>query len=63
MERTVVERALEATRKDNSRLQSDVAALRSTLRRGAALDNRPVPPAEAANDKTPAAASRRKNTH
>ena len=36
MERAVVEGALEAARKDNSRLQSEVAALRSTLRRGAA---------------------------
>jgi crescentin len=31
----VVEGALEAARKDNSRLQSEVAALCSTLRRGA----------------------------
>lgn len=37
MERAVVEGALEAARKDNSRLQSEVAALRSTLRRGAPL--------------------------
>lgn len=42
MERAVVEGALEAARKDNSRLQSEVAALRSTLRRGAPL----APPAE-----------------
>lgn len=34
MERSVVEGALEAARKDNSRLQSEVAALRSALRRG-----------------------------
>lgn len=33
MERAVVEGALEAARKDNSRLQSEVVALRSTLRR------------------------------
>jgi crescentin len=39
MERAVVEGALEAARKDNSRLQSEVAALRSTLRRGAPLDD------------------------
>ncbi|MDO9439315.1 MAG: hypothetical protein Q7T73_00345, partial [Beijerinckiaceae bacterium] len=37
MERSVVEGALEAARKDNSRLQSEVAALRSTLRRGVPL--------------------------
>ena len=39
MERAVVEGALEAARKDNSRLQSEVAALRSTLRRGRRLTN------------------------
>jgi len=33
MERAVVEGALEAARKDNSRLQGEVGALRSTLRR------------------------------
>jgi crescentin len=38
MERAVVEGALEAARKDNSRLQSEVAALRAALRRGAPLD-------------------------
>jgi len=38
MERAVVEGALEAARKDNSRLQSEVGALRSTLRRGAPLE-------------------------
>jgi hypothetical protein len=43
MERAVVEGALEAARKDNSRLQSEVAALRSTLRRGAPLAAAPVP--------------------
>jgi hypothetical protein len=43
----VVEGALEAARKDNSRLQSEVAALRSTLRRGAPLDEAPVAPTEA----------------
>jgi crescentin len=53
MERAVVEGALEAARKDNSRLQSEVGALRSTLRRGAPLDDAPVPPVEAANDETP----------
>ena len=50
MERAVVEGALEAARKDNSRLQSEVAALRSTLRRGVPLDEAPVAPAEPAND-------------
>ena len=38
MERAVVEGALEAARKDNSRLQSEVAALRAALRRGAPID-------------------------
>jgi crescentin len=46
MERAVVEGALEAARKDNSRLQSEVAALRSTLRRGMPLVEA-VPVAEA----------------
>jgi crescentin len=50
MERAVVEGALEAARKDNSRLQSEVGALRSTLRRGLPLDEAPVAPAEPAND-------------
>ena len=48
MERAVVEGALEAARKDNSRLQGEVGALRSTLRRGVALDEAPVAPAEPA---------------
>jgi hypothetical protein len=49
MERAVVEGALEAARKDNSRLQSEVAALRSTLRRGAPLAPiAPEPEVEAA---------------
>lgn len=54
MERAVVEGALEAVRKDNSRLQSEVAALRSTLRRGLPLDEAPVAPDSAANDEAPA---------
>jgi len=54
MERAVVEGALEAARKDNSRLQSEVGALRSTLRRGVPLDEAPVAPTEAANDESPA---------
>jgi hypothetical protein len=55
MERAVVEGALEAARKDNFRLQGEVAALRSTLRRGAPLDEPPVTPIEAANDEVPRA--------
>ncbi len=54
MERAVVEGALEAARKDNSRLQSEVAALRSTLRRGLSLDDAPMAPSEPANDEAPA---------
>ena len=59
MERAVVEGALEAARKDNSRLQSEVAALRSTLRRGAPLDEAPMAPDEAANDEAPAKGKRK----
>jgi crescentin len=47
MERAVVEGALEAARKDNSRLQSEVAALRAALRRGVPLENS-MPAAEEA---------------
>ncbi len=61
MERAVIEGALEAARKDTSRLQSEVAALRSTLRRGATLDEAPVAPSEAANDETPAKSKKGKN--
>jgi crescentin len=50
MERAVVEGALEAARKDNSRLQSEVAALRSALRRGLPIDEPLTPPTEIAND-------------
>jgi crescentin len=53
MERAVVEGALEAARKDNSRLQSEVGALRSTLRRGVPLDEAPAAPAETAQDEAP----------
>jgi len=60
MERAVVEGALEAARKDISRLRSEVAALRSTLRRGAPLDDSPVPPAEPANDEAPSKGKRGK---
>ena len=60
MERAVVEGALEAARKDNSRLQSEVGALRSTLRRGAPLDESPVAPTEAANDEAAGKAKKAK---
>ncbi len=50
MERAMIEGALEATRKDNSRLQSEVASLRSVLRRGMSLDDAPVAPDEPAHD-------------
>jgi len=55
MERAVVEGALEAARKDNSRLQSEVAALRVALRRGASTEaampvsEEPVKPKRAKN--------------
>jgi chromosome segregation ATPase len=49
MERAVVEGALEAARKDNARLQSEVGALRSALRRGVPIDE-PLTPAEPANE-------------
>jgi crescentin len=54
MERAVVEGALEAARKDNSRLQSEVAALRAALRRGsietaAPASEEPVKPKRAKN--------------
>jgi hypothetical protein len=62
MERAVVEGALEAARKDNSRLQGEVAALRSTLRRGAPLDEPPVTPIEAANDEVQPRVKRVKNS-
>ena len=42
--------AREATRKDNARLQSEVASLRSIPRLGMALDESPVAPDEPAND-------------
>jgi crescentin len=61
MERAVVEGALEAARKDNSRLQSEVAALRSTLRRGLPLDEAPVAPSEPANDEDSAKSNKGKN--
>jgi crescentin len=50
MERAVIEGALEAARKDNSRLQSEVAALRAALRRGLPFDEAPMAPSEPAND-------------
>ena len=42
MERAVVEGALEAARKDNTRLQHEVASLRSTLRRGVPFSEPPA---------------------
>ncbi len=41
MERSVAEGALEAARKDNSRLQTEVGSLRSALRRGVSVDEAP----------------------
>ena len=49
-EHAMVADALEATHKDNARLQSEVASQRSILRRGVALDEPPVAPDEPAND-------------
>jgi chromosome segregation ATPase len=45
LERAVVEGALEAARKDNARLQRDLASLRASLRRGLAFDEAPTAPA------------------
>jgi crescentin len=50
MERAVAEGALEAARKDNARLQDQVAALRSALRRGPPLEEAPMAPSEPANE-------------
>ena len=61
MERAVAEGALEGARKDNSRLQSEVAALRSTLRRGVPLDDAPVAPDLPANDEGSAKGKKGKN--
>ena len=61
MERAMIEGALEATRKDNSRLQSEVASLRSVLRRGMSLDDTPVAPDEPANDEASVKAKIGKN--
>ncbi len=61
MERAMIEGALEATRKDNSRLQSEVASLRSVLRRGMSLDDAPVAPDEPANDEASVKAKIGKN--
>ncbi len=44
MERAMADGALEAARKDNARLQDEVAALRSALRRGLPLDEAPTAP-------------------
>lgn len=58
MERAVVEGALEAARKDNSRLQSEVAALRSALRRGLPLEEVPMLATEPANDEASTSAKK-----
>ena len=42
LERAVVEGALEGARKDNARLQHELAMLRSSVRRGVALDDAPA---------------------
>jgi crescentin len=62
MDRAVAEGALEAARKDNSRLQNEVAALRSAFRRGAPLDGAPVTPSDPANDEAPVEAKMGKDT-
>src|ERR1019366_6141043 len=61
MERAVAEGALEAARKDNTRLQSEGAALRSTLRRGVPLDDALVAPDLPANDEASAKGKKGKN--
>jgi crescentin len=53
MERAVVEGALEAARKDNSRLQSEVAALRTAVRRGVPYQEAVVVPAQPAAEEAP----------
>jgi crescentin len=60
MERAVVEGALEAARKDNSRLQHEVAGLRSTLRRGAPLEELLSRSDDDEGDETPARGKRSK---
>jgi len=60
MERAVVEGTLEAARKDNSRLQNEVASLRSTLRRGIPLEEAQLAPNEPDNDETLAKARKSK---
>jgi crescentin len=52
MDRAVVEGALEAARKDNTRLQHEVTGLRSSLRRGLPISD--MPAADAENADTPA---------
>ena len=49
LERAVVEGSLEAVRKDNARLQSELTSLRSVLRRGLAPGEAPKTPADLAN--------------
>jgi crescentin len=60
MGHAVVEGALEAARKDNSRLQGEVAALRSALRRGVPLEQVTVTVPEAANEDAPVPLAKRK---
>ncbi len=50
MERAVLEGALEAARKDNTRLQSEVTSLRTALRRGIPLDETAITPSPPANE-------------
>jgi chromosome segregation ATPase len=59
MERAVVEGTLEAARKDNARLQNEVASLRSTLRRGLPLEEAHLAPNEPDNDETHTTKSRK----
>ncbi len=49
LERAVIEGALEAARKDNARLQSEVTAMRSALRRGLPVEDT-LAPSEPANE-------------
>ncbi len=60
MERAVVEGTLEAARKDNSRLQSEVASLRSAVRRGLPLEEAQLAPNEPDNDESLAKARKSK---
>ncbi len=50
LERAVIEGALEAARKDNARLQSELSAMRSALRRGAPVEDTLAPSRPANED-------------